>query len=420
MPPVPPPASGWKFPIELASELADPKFCQSGPIDLLIGGGTFFELMEAERIPLGIDNMLMQSSKFGWIVTGEMKNICLLSMGKVLEDDWWAIQNYKDADHGRTSKNNQKYLEEQQMVQHFRENTIRNEDGRFVVRLPLKGDNNNLGESLAVATSRFLSIERRLMRDSWLKEEYVKFMNQYLGLGHMQEVQHETNIPERSWYLPHHAVIKASSITTAVRVVFDASAKSSNGISLNEALINGPKVQEDLFSILVRFRKHQYALTSDIEKMYRQISVDKNVWDLQRILWRADPSDPLRTYRLTTITYSTTPAAFLATQCLVTLAEQWQGQLPKAAKTIQKDFYMDDLMTGADTEDCYQLQRDISIVMDSAKIPLRKWCSSSETVLKNVRRLSEETFFTLEVKDDDSIKSLGLEWQPARDVSFQG
>lgn len=119
-------------------------------------------------------------------------------MGKVLEDDWWAIQNHKDADHGWTSKNNQKYLEEQQMVQHFRENTIRNEDGRFVVRLPLKGDNNNLGESLAVATSRFLSIERRLMRDSWLKEEYVKFMTQYLGLGHMQEVQHENNIPERS------------------------------------------------------------------------------------------------------------------------------------------------------------------------------------------------------------------------------
>ncbi|XP_022180210.1 uncharacterized protein LOC111040585 [Myzus persicae] len=76
LPPVPPPASGWKFPIELASELADPNFCQSGPIDLLIGGGTFFELMETERIPLRIDNMSLQSSKFGWIVTGEMKNIC--------------------------------------------------------------------------------------------------------------------------------------------------------------------------------------------------------------------------------------------------------------------------------------------------------------------------------------------------------
>jgi len=73
---------------------------------------------------------------------------------------------------------------------------------------------------------------------------------------------------------------------------------------------------------------------------------------------------------------------------------------------------MDDLMMGSDTEEgCYQLQRDISIIMNSAKLPLRKWCSNSKTVLQHVGRSKEDPLFTLKVKDGEKIKSLGLEWQ---------
>ena len=78
---------------------------------------------------------------------------------------------------------------------------------------------------------------------------------------------------DQGFYLPLHAMVKRSSLTTKIRIVFDGSAKTSTGISLNYSLRVGPTIQEDLFSIVTRFRFFRYALTADIEQMYRQIRV---------------------------------------------------------------------------------------------------------------------------------------------------
>lgn len=101
-------------------------------------------------------------------------------------------------------------------------------------------------------------------------------------------------------YLPHHPVLKSFSLTTKLRKVFDASAKTSSGVSLNDVLT----VNEDIFTILTRFRKHQFMITADIEKMFSVILVaeeDPPV-HLQRILWRLDKGKALLAYTLATIT----------------------------------------------------------------------------------------------------------------------
>jgi len=66
--------------------------------------------------------------------------------------------------------------------------------------------------------------------------------------------------------MPHHAVFKESNNTTKIRIVFDASAKASNGVSLNDILMVGPTIQDKLFSHLIRFRTYKYVITADIEK----------------------------------------------------------------------------------------------------------------------------------------------------------
>jgi hypothetical protein len=84
--------------------------------------------------------------------------------------------------------------------------------------------------------------------------------------------------------------------------------------------------------------------------MYRRIEIHPDHTDHQRIVWRENTEDPLKTYRLTTtLTYGTKPASFIATRCLKELALQNVNRYPEAAKAIQQDFYVDDLLTGGDS-----------------------------------------------------------------------
>ncbi|CAI6370378.1 unnamed protein product [Macrosiphum euphorbiae] len=410
------PKDGWHINEKLSIQLADPKFDQAGPVDVLIGAGVFFDIMTPERIPLEIGNVSLQGTKLGWVVTGEIVATCLLGVGRPQEEDWEATQREENQPFGRSSKANLQFSEEQEAVDHFMKTVTRNSDGRFVLRLPTKPRVNELGCSLNMATCRFMNVERRLQRDDQLRMEYSKFMTEYIEMGHMEEIK--DNVTARpTFYLPHHAVIKSSSLTTKVRVVFDASARGSNGIALNDVLMRGPSTQEDLFSILSRFRKHQFVITADIEKMFRQVLVAKEDQDLQRIVWREHPSEVLRKYRLNTVTYGTTPASFMTTKCLDELARQNEVSFPYAAKTIKRDFYMDDIMTGDDSEEeCLKLQQDVSRILNSAKFPLRKWCSNSVTILRKIEGFNDDPLFVLKLGDHETVKSLGLCWNPMADV----
>ena len=61
--------------------------------------------------------------------------------------------------------------------------------------------------------------------------------------------------------------------TTKVRMVYDASAKTEENISLNECLEAGPSLTPKLFEILLRFRAHNVVVNADIEKAFLQIEL---------------------------------------------------------------------------------------------------------------------------------------------------
>lgn len=100
-------------------------------------------------------------------------------------------------------------------------------------------------------------------------------MNKYQKLGHMTLIIKYENNTVPIYYLPHHSVERPDHITTKMRVVFDASAKTSTNVSLNDVLMVGPTIQPDIFTILLRFRKHNFVLFGDLAKMYRQILICK-------------------------------------------------------------------------------------------------------------------------------------------------
>ena len=91
----------------------------------------------------------------------------------------------------------------------------------------------------------------------------------------------------RLHYLPHHTVICTDKTTTKLHIVYDASAKS-NGPSLNDCLYTGPKFNQLILDILVRFHLFKVALTADIEKAFLMISVAEHDRDVLRFLWVDD------------------------------------------------------------------------------------------------------------------------------------
>lgn len=109
-------------------------------------------------------------------------------------------------------------------------------------------------------------------------------------------------------------VVKADNLTTRVRVVFDGSASTMSGLSLNDIILRGPKVQPNILPIILRFRMHPVVVTADVAKMYRQILVHPEDRNLHRIYYRESPDQPLQDFKLCTVTYGTKAASFLATQ----------------------------------------------------------------------------------------------------------
>ncbi|GFV30395.1 uncharacterized protein TNCV_98701 [Trichonephila clavipes] len=153
-------------------------------------------------------------------------------------------------------------------------------------------------------------MERKFKNNPDFEKQYKEFMNEYESLGHMSLVNSRSHTSKDQNFLPHHAVIKPSSLTTKLRVVFDASCKTTNGTSLNSLLGVGPKLQRDIFEILLNFRIPRIVFTADIEKMYRQILVADEDQKYQQILWRNNSSENIRTNKLKTVTYGLASASF--------------------------------------------------------------------------------------------------------------
>ncbi|XP_068914687.1 uncharacterized protein [Tenebrio molitor] len=274
---------------------------------------------------------------------------------------------------------------------------------------------NAAGSSYDIALKRLHGLERRLKRSPDLRVSYQLFLDEYQSLHHMSPVTIEDRemFSNDGYFLPHHSVVKESSVSTKLRLVFDASAKTSNGVSLNDKLMVGPVVQQDLFAIITRFRLHNIVISADITKMYRQIQLDKEDRKYQRILWRRDPSHPVQVYELNTVTYGMASSSYLATRCIQQVALEEGSNNPEAQRSIMQDTYVDDLLTGAKTvREARALRDNVVAILDKGCFPLNKWASNCPELLPT---LSENEVMVNFDKHGDS-KTLGLLWNCTHDA----
>lgn len=110
--------------------------------------------------------------------------------------------------------------------------------------------------------------------------------------------------------------------------------------------------------------------------------INPNQKCLQKILWRDDPGKPIDTYELSTVTYGTASASYLAIRALYQLGLDCED--PNIVNIIKNHFYVDDLLTGADTvEEATYIIKQVSRVLSSAGFILRKWISNKQEIFKS-------------------------------------
>ena len=293
--------------------------------------------------------------------------------------------------------------------------------GRYEVTLPRKQEAGVLGESKTMAFQRFYLNERSLLRKRcWA--EFQRVVKEYLDLAHARQCTPEevAMASREGYYMPMHCVRKDSSTTTKLRVVFDASARTTSGLSLNDTLAVGPMLHQTLDKILMKFRMYRVALTGDVQKMYREILLAPSDQNFHRFVWRAQVSDPVSIFCMNRVTFGVTSSPYVAVQTLQQAADEFGEDSPVAVAHLKKSFYVDDLLGGADTvAEVVKLRKELSSILEKGGFTLRKFRSSHEDVLREIPQDLLEPLTQKDMVDSYAgkhPKALGLKWDSVKDV----
>ncbi|XP_055622063.1 uncharacterized protein LOC129765677 [Toxorhynchites rutilus septentrionalis] len=391
------PIEHWKLPKNLF--LADPNFNKSSGIDMIIGNAHFFSCLKTSaNIQLPKPLPLLVDSVFGWLVSGTaditrpdngtssctVTTVSLVALEDSLER-FWKIEDLPDQPNYS--------MEEKQCEELYSATVMRNETGRYVVRLPRRPNFEKIvGESKNCAFRRYLLLEKRLERDPALKDEYRKLIEEYIELGQMKAVLPTEPQHYKGCFLPHHPVMKESSATTKVRVVFDASARTSTGHSLNDGLLVGPVIQDDLLSIIhasAHFLWHWWRTLRKCTARYSYIQMTPH--------FNAFYGDSMRVI------------PFLANDEAISY--------PAGSAALRKSFYMDDFIGGAQTvEDAMKLRQELNELLGKGGFNLRKWTSNKLEIVRGLREDQIGMQSTMKFDKGETVKALGISWEPQNDL----
>lgn len=403
-------------------QLADSNYCSPANIDLILGTDLFARILGPNSISRSAGEPVAIETLLGYIIIGRapvinptcniVRTYCTVQ--ESLENcmnRFFELEEVPNVPNCLTK-------DEQACENYYCDTTRRESNGRYVVSLPFQSDPIALGDSMRSAESRYLSLERRLLSNPAIKEEYDSVFKEYLQRNYMHSVGTvaEIGTTNDQYVIPHHAVVRQDKSTTKLRVVLNASNKTSTGKSLNDLLHTGPNLQNDLFQIILKFRLLPVAISADIRQMFLRILTDQNDTKYLRLLYRFDKNDPITVFEMSRVAFGLCCSTYLAIRTVRQLAADERQRFPIAASLAESDLFTDDLVTSCSSvAKGVDLSNQLIDLFAAGGFELVKFSSNSPEVMAGIpatHRVSE----AVEFSPDSYLKILGLFWIPAEDV----
>ena len=328
-------------------------------VEVLLGANVLEAILQRE-VRIGRQGQpIAIKSHFGWALCGRISCLVPAAGQHVMhvhrstskEDElnemvqnWWNTETFGAA-HSETKPRSQ---EDRRAVKILEENT-RLVDGRFESGLLWKSDNVSMPDNRLGALRRLERTEKSLRRNPEKAEKYKEIIENYVRVGHARKLdEDEIEVENRKrWLLPHHSVSNPNK-PGKIRMVFDAAAEFK-GTSLNNELLTGPDLLQELPGILIRFRERLVAIAGDIDQMFLQVKIQQQDRPALSFLWRNMEHDrPPDTYEMTKAIFGAKCSPAIASYVLQkAIGNQRDGDYHWTADQLSKQFYMDDVVCQA-------------------------------------------------------------------------
>lgn len=287
---------------------------------------------------------------------------------------------------------------------------------RYQVAVPWKENKDLLCNNREAALKRLEKTEKNLEDKEYVQKEYRDTVKAYVEKGYLRKLPPENQPTTAAWYLPHFPLVRMDKTTTKVRIVFDCSARHL-GVSLNDVIHAGPKLQAELFDVLIRFRRNPIGMVCDIKEMYLQIEIEEQDRPFFRILWRDCETDrEPDEYEFTRVVFGKNSAPMESQFVSQENARRNQDRYPLAAETVLKSTYMDDSIDSVEDETtALQLYQELQQLWQIAGMQARKWVSNSKEVVAAIPK--EYRASEIVINNDQPItKTLGVSWSSTDDT----
>jgi hypothetical protein len=292
------------------------------------------------------------------------------------------------------------------------------EEKKFQLTIPWKdGDKPNFRCNRIQVIRRQNDVERKLPSERLEKVRAI-FQN-YLEKDYVRKLEKHEIFDENTRYLPFFCVCDETKDTTPVRVVWDCKALY-HGKSLNSEIEDTPNRLQDLFRVLLRLRRYQFTITSDVSEMFLRVRLDPKDRPYHRFVFDGDD------YIWNSILFGNVSSPNGSQKVLSSVCDLFGKDYPEAEETLRHSLYMDDASDSRPTEErTLATAQQLIQLLDKCTMPIHKFYSNSTLVLKNLdpKLLAKQVHIGEGTIDVETGKILGMCYNasPEEDyLSFTG